>query len=680
MPTSQNHKADLSLEALADLQVPSDLKISPDGRKIAYALRTFRGKSDHPKSSIWIADVGIEKSAHQLTSGLFNDEQPQWSPDGASIAFRSDRAQPGSGSAVYVMLLGGGEAYPVTPAENQRQIGKFEWSPSGLFIAYTSEDEKTDEQVRREKEKDDAKVWGEELKYRRLRVVHVATKQIRLLVGGERHVFDFSWSPDGQQIAYVQHRDPDMNSAGFYGADICSVSLSTEISSTITHFPGPISRFAWGDFGIYFVAGYISTHCSTSRVLYRVLCKENSYMQQLKTLGEGNVIQEDRLLGDGCCTFGLVKNKSSLAILVQNGLEDAIYRVEIHQSYHVYRGKHDIAAFDVVETAEGVVTAITKSDGSTPEEVFSIAEYGDPIKLSDHNSTLAALNISTSHIISATGPDNYPLDGMMYVPSRFKESDAPLPTILLPHGGPYGRIGIGFSICNFAEVPLLVSAGYGVLCPNYRGGSGRGQTHAAYARGGVGTVEYEDCIAILREAIDRGLVDASRVAIGGHSQGGFLSYLAVTRTGFQFRAALCSAGVTDWDLMTMTSDAYWFEADLAGGAPWDVDSNAQKSGDVDAKSKTEAGAPKKWIRQTAGRRGSALWHMRNVKTPILIIHGEADERVPLSQAVAFYRACIHNNVPVKMVTYPREGHIYMERKHVIDMWMRMKQFYDLHLS
>jgi dipeptidyl aminopeptidase/acylaminoacyl peptidase len=72
--------------------------------------------------------------------------------------------------------------------------------------------------------------------------------------------------------------------------------------------------------------------------------------------------------------------------------------------------------------------------------------------------------------------------------------------------------------------------------------------------------------------------------------------------------------------------------------------------------------------------------MRNVKTPILIIHGEADERVPLSQAVAFYRACIHNNVPVKMVTYPREGHIYMERKHVIDMWMRMKQFYDLHLG
>lgn len=72
--------------------------------------------------------------------------------------------------------------------------------------------------------------------------------------------------------------------------------------------------------------------------------------------------------------------------------------------------------------------------------------------------------------------------------------------------------------------------------------------------------------------------------------------------------------------------------------------------------------------------------MRNVTTPILIIHGDADERIPLSLAIAFYRGCIHNNIPVKMVTYPREGHMYMERKHVIDMWMRMKQFYDLHLG
>lgn len=89
---------------------------------------------------------------------------------------------------------------------------------------------------------------------------------------------------------------------------------------------------------------------------------------------------------------------------------------------------------------------------------------------------------------------------------------------------------------------------------------------------------------------------------------------------------------------------------------------------------------KKWIRNTNGRRGSALWNMRNVKTPILILHGENDVRVPLSQAIAFYRGCVRNNLPVEMVTYPREGHIIAERKHLIDMWKRMRHFYHTHLQ
>lgn len=72
--------------------------------------------------------------------------------------------------------------------------------------------------------------------------------------------------------------------------------------------------------------------------------------------------------------------------------------------------------------------------------------------------------------------------------------------------------------------------------------------------------------------------------------------------------------------------------------------------------------------------------MRNVKTPILILHGENDVRVPLEQAIAFYRACVRNNVPVDMVTYPREGHLIGERRHLIDMWERMRRFCSLHLQ
>lgn len=671
MPTKPEHKSDLSLESLADLQVPSDLHISPDGTKIVYALRSFSKKNENATSSIWIAAVGKEKSSRPFTSGLFNDEQPQWAPDGTSIAFKSDRGQPGKSSAIYVMPIGGGEAYPLTPAENQRNIATFEWSPDGVFIAYISADEKSDQQVRKEEEKDDARIWGEELKCQRLRVVHVATREIRTLVSGNRHVHDFSWSLNGKQIAYVEHQDPDINSAGYYGAKICIAALTTETSTTITRFPGPVTQLAWGEDGIFFIAGKVPTHCSTSRGLYRLSIDEGTYARA-----------DPR---GGTCCLSLHRNQSLLSYRVQSGLMDEIGYIEDCKCYHTYREKHDMASFDVFKSPKLLLTAITKGDGSNPEEVFSISGSADPVKLSDHNSALAALKISRALPIEAKATDGYNLDGVMYFPSNYKETDAPLPTILLPHGGPYYRLTVGFSVCHYLEVPLLISAGYGVLCPNYRGGSGRGEEHAAYARGGMGTVDYQDCIDVLQACIDKGFVDPSRVAIGGWSQGGFLSYLAVTRNKFQFRGAVCGAGVTDWDMLTMTGDAYRFEADMAGGAPWDVDEDAEAHVDEEMETKIRSGTdgpppPKAWIRQTASRRASALWHMRNVKTPILIIHGEDDVRVPLSQAVAFYRGCIHNNIPVQMVTYPREPHLFKERKHIVDMWKRMRQFYDLHLT
>lgn len=176
----------------------------------------------------------------------------------------------------------------------------------------------------------------------------------------------------------------------------------------------------------------------------------------------------------------------------------------------------------------------------------------------------------------------------------------------------------------------------------------------------MGTIDYEDIISMVKGGISDGVIDEQRVAIGGWSQGGFLSYLAVTRADFHFRAALCGAGVTDWDMMWMTSDAPWFEAELAGRAPWDSEAKS-----------------------TAARHGSAIWNMKNAQTPVLILHGEDDVRVPLTQAIAFHRGCLHHGIPCEMVTYPREGHmapVPPERQHFLDMLKRIRRFYDLHMN
>ena len=522
----------LSLEALADLQVPEDFHISPDGKQMVYSLRPWTKKNENLTSSIWIADIGKESSARQLTSGLFKDERPRWSPDGKHIAFCSDRSNAGKSSAIYLLSTTGGEAYFITPGENNRTITQHQWAPNGKFIAYRSADEKTAEKEKKEKEKDDAKVWGEDWEYQRLRLVHVSSRQIMTIVSGDNHVHQYSWGTDSQEITYVKHENPDMNAGAFYGGQIQSVNVTTKASTYITTFPGPIAQFASGKDGIYFTAGVVPGHNSTARTVYQVSIAEKTYKRVL--------------FGAKNCCLALLKAGSSVVARVQSGLNDEIYALSgtKPESKLLYRGMHDITAFDVCfgdESTDPVIT-ITKSDGSQPAEVFSLSASAaaTPTQLSDHNSTIAGLKISKAEPIYTTATDGYELDGVVFLPSEYSHNSHPLPTIVLVHGGPYWRITVGFAVCHYMEVPLLVSAGYAVICPNYRGGSARGQEHAAYARGGMGTVDYTDTIAIVKAGIDQGIVDKSRVAIGGWSQGDFYptwqSLAAISSSGQQFVA------------------------------------------------------------------------------------------------------------------------------------------------
>src|SRR5215469_10766701 len=195
--------SDLAVEELVDLQVPYEPKISRTGEQIVYTLKFSSRKGEHDTSSLWLAEYGKEHSARQLTSGQFHDRQPQWAPSSENIAFLSDRFKAGKACAIYILPVNGGEAYPVTPAENERTISSFRWSPSGKFIAFLSADEKSQEEKKREEDKDDAKVYGQDWVHTRLRCLHVKTREIVTLVKGDFHVRDIVWTDDSKEIFYV---------------------------------------------------------------------------------------------------------------------------------------------------------------------------------------------------------------------------------------------------------------------------------------------------------------------------------------------------------------------------------------------------------------------------------------------------------------------------------------------
>ena len=157
----------LTLDDIFAIERVTDARISPDGSRVAFVVtREYtEGERAVPASSVWMVPFDGSAPARQFTAGLHADGSPRWSPDGASLAFLSDREKADT-LQVYVMPADGGEARKLT--ENKAGVSEFAWSPDGKRIAYLSADAKTEDEEKREKERDDAIHVDHDYKFTRL--------------------------------------------------------------------------------------------------------------------------------------------------------------------------------------------------------------------------------------------------------------------------------------------------------------------------------------------------------------------------------------------------------------------------------------------------------------------------------------------------------------------------------
>jgi dipeptidyl aminopeptidase/acylaminoacyl peptidase len=673
----QQHTAlDATPEDFVDIETPSEVQISPQGTHVVYTLKPGGKKSEHKTSALWIAEVGKQGSYRRLTDGLSHDRQPRWSPDGKCVAFLSDRAKHGTACAIYVLSIWGktDERLPrsITRAENEQAIEMFKWSLDGNFVAFLSADEVSEEQKRKTDARDDAKVYGEDWKFARLRLLDVKSKNVDTLVSGDFHVANIAWRDDSKNITYLVQQTPDRNSPAYHGVHFDSVSLSgrRESEAQSPRFPRPVNtplewqRDASGAEVLYFLAGASHSHACTSTRQYSWKLGQRDFCRHDVQEVADMVVSSPSIEHEGA---------SSVFTKVELGLTDCIY----NEDKLLFRSPTKITTWDMVVTESNTcIIALVTSTPIRPLEVYSFrftkspagsslqppATLDDFVLLSSHSNNIAKMEIAVGEQFDCEASDGQRLNAVFMKPKTVEAEKPCLPTVVLIHGGPYSRSLLGFEPFFYGWTPYLLTAGYGVLLPNYRGGSGNGEEWAAAARGGMGRKDYSDVVDTVKAAIEKGLVHPEKVVVAGWSQGGFLSYLCTVRDEFKFKGAICGAGVTDWDMLCMTSDFPWFEVDLTGKAPW-----ATTADDVN------------------GRHGSAVWHMHTKKederkTPVLILHGEKDERVPVTQAIAFYRGCLELKWPCEFVVYPREEHMIAERNHLIDMMKRVRCFCDVHLS
>jgi dipeptidyl aminopeptidase/acylaminoacyl peptidase len=211
--------------------------------------------------------------------------------------------------------------------------------------------------------------------------------------------------------------------------------------------------------------------------------------------------------------------------------------------------------------------------------------------------------------------------------------------LVVIHGGPTGVFTQSSLAGSRSVYPLATfSSRYAILRVNPRGSSGYGQKFRFANLKDWGGGDYMDIMAGVDRVIEMAVADPERLGVMGWSYGGYMTSWTITQTK-RFKAASVGAGVTNLMSFIGTADIPSFIPDYFEGQPWE--------------------------KLELYRSHSAMFNVKGVTTPTLIQHGEADERVPISQGYEFYNALKVQKVPVRMIVLPRMPHGPNEPKMVL---------------
>ena len=208
-----------------------DLRLSPDGNRVAMVV-SEPAKPAGQRRNIWVYD-SPSRALKQFTASTKSDTRPRWSPDGRMLAFLSNRE---GTSQVYLISPDGGEARPLT--ESKTGITSFDWAPDGKRIAFETTAPKTEEEEKKEKDKDDANIIGKPEGRTLFQVIDVESKTIKTLIQGAWRISEYVWTPDGDSLMMTATDNPQEE---LFSEKIYRVSAA---DGKMTFFAAPAGPFA----------------------------------------------------------------------------------------------------------------------------------------------------------------------------------------------------------------------------------------------------------------------------------------------------------------------------------------------------------------------------------------------------------------------------------------------------